>query len=226
MSLRTRVYIDGYNLFYGCLKHSDDKWLDIYHLFATHIIHQQNPESIVDKVYFFTADIKSKISTQGLLAQKAQQSYHRALLKIYPEKIEIIKGYYALEKGHLPKYKTPPDKNDRVEVWRLEEKQTDVNITLTAYRDAVKGKVEQIVFVSNDTDLEPALKALREDMADTITIGIVIPVRANSRRPANQKLSKYADWTRSYITDQELASSQLPDKVPTSKKPVLKPEYW
>lgn len=226
MNLRTRVYIDGYNLFYGCLKHSDDKWIDIYHLFATHIIHQQNPESIVDKVYFFTADIKSKISTQGLLAQKAQQSYHRALLKMHPERIEIIKGYYALEKGNLLKYKTPPDKNDRVEVWRLEEKQTDVNITLTAYRDALKSEAEQIVFVSNDTDLEPALKALREDMGDTIIIGIVIPIRANSRRPPNQKLSKYADWTRSYITDEELANSQLPDKIPTSKKPILKPEYW
>lgn len=226
MSLRTRVYIDGYNLFYGCLKHRNDKWLDIYHLFATHIIHQQNPESIVDKVYFFTADIKSKVSTQGVLAQKAQQSYHRALLKMYPEKIEIIKGYYALERGYLPRYKTPPDKNDRVEVWRLEEKQTDVNITLTAYRDAIKGKAEQIVFVSNDTDLEPALKALREDMGNTITIGVVIPVRVDSRRPPNQRLSQYADWTRSYITDEELASSQLPDKIPTNKKPILKPDYW
>lgn len=88
---------------------------------------------------------------------------------------------------------------------------------MTAYRDALKSEAEQIVFVSNDTDLEPALKALREDMGDTIIIGIVIPIRANSRRPPNQKLSKYADWTRSYITDEELANSQLPDKIPTSK---------
>ena len=28
-ALRTRVYIDGYNLYYGCLKHSTDKWLDV-----------------------------------------------------------------------------------------------------------------------------------------------------------------------------------------------------
>ena len=31
--MRTLVYIDGFNLFYGCLKHSDDKWLDIHRLF-------------------------------------------------------------------------------------------------------------------------------------------------------------------------------------------------
>ena len=28
-ALRTRVYIDGYNLYYGCLKNSADKWLDV-----------------------------------------------------------------------------------------------------------------------------------------------------------------------------------------------------
>lgn len=224
--MRTRVYIDGYNLFYGCLKHTNDKWLDLYRLFATHIIHEQNPNAIVDKVYFFTADIKAKVSTQGQLAQQAQQAYHRALLQKYPDKIEIIKGYYTLEKGHLLAYKNPPDKNDRVEVWRLEEKQTDVNIALNAYRDAIQYKVEQVIFVSNDTDLEPALKAIREDMGSEITIGVIIPIRSDSRRPPNQRLSQYADWTRSYITDDELVSSQLPDKIPTRKKPILRPEYW
>lgn len=117
-NLRTNVYIDGYNLFYGCLKHSNDKWLDIYHLFANRIIHAQDPKAIVDTVYFFTADIKSRISTQGEAAQKAQQAYHRALEKKYPDNIKIIKGYYALEKGNLLRYKQPPDKSDRVEVWR------------------------------------------------------------------------------------------------------------
>lgn len=28
-ALRTRVYIDGYNLYYGCLKNSQHKWLDV-----------------------------------------------------------------------------------------------------------------------------------------------------------------------------------------------------
>ncbi|ERL54304.1 NYN domain-containing protein [Psychrobacter aquaticus] len=224
--MKTNVYIDGYNLFYGCLKHSDDKWLDLYHLFANRIIHAQDPNAVIETVYFFTADIKSKISTQGEAAQNAQQSYHRALQKMYPNNVKIIKGYYALEKGNLLRYKQPPDKSDRVEVWRLEEKQTDVNITLTAYRDAIQNKAEQVVFVTNDTDIEPALKALREDMGDTIIIGIIIPIRSNSRRPQNERLSKYADWTRSYITDDELADSHLPDKVPTAKKPILKPEYW
>ncbi len=226
LNLRTNVYIDGYNLFYGCLKHSNDKWLDLYHLFANRIIHAQDPNAIVDTVYFFTADIKSKVSTMGANAQQAQHAYHRALQKKYPNHIKIIKGYYAFEKGNMLRYKQPPDKSDRVEVWRLEEKQTDVNIALTAYRDATQNKAQQVVFVSNDTDLEPALRALKEDMGNAVTIGVIIPIRKDSRRPKNQSLSQYADWTRSYITDDELADSHLPDKVPTKKKPILKPEYW
>ena len=82
--MKTNVYIDGYNLFYGCLKHSNDKWLDLYHLFAKRIIHGQDPNAIVDTVYFFTADIKSKVSTMGANAQQAQHAYHRALQKKVP----------------------------------------------------------------------------------------------------------------------------------------------
>jgi 6-hydroxy-3-succinoylpyridine 3-monooxygenase len=29
MTLRTRVYVDGYNLYYGCLRKTSYKWLDI-----------------------------------------------------------------------------------------------------------------------------------------------------------------------------------------------------
>lgn len=224
--MKTCIYIDGYNLFYGCLKHSNDKWLDLYELFANKIIKQQTPQADVSTLYFFTADVKSKVATHGNQAQQAQNTYHRALAYSYANHIKIIKGYYALEKANLLAYQKPPNKDNRVAVWKLEEKQTDVNIALMSYRDALKQNAEQIVFVSNDTDLEPALKAIREDLGNNIKIGVIIPVRQNARRPPNQRLSQYADWTRSYIRDEELANSHLPEKIPTKKKPILKPDYW
>lgn len=33
--MRTRVYVDGYNLFYACLKGSPFKWLDVHRLVTT-----------------------------------------------------------------------------------------------------------------------------------------------------------------------------------------------
>lgn len=229
-TLRTIVYIDGYNLYYGCLKYSEYKWLDIYKLFSEHIIKVQSPDSTITQVKFFTADIKAKIATRGEKALQAQNSYHRALLHSYPDKISIIKGYYSLERTNLPKFQIPPNKKDRVEVWRLEEKQTDVNIALHAYRDAIKNECEQVVIVSNDTDLEPLLKMIRNDLGENIKIGIVIPINkpkiGKPHRPANKSLSQYANWTRQYLLEEELQSSLLPDMIPTKKKPIRKPDHW
>ena len=224
--MKTTVYIDGYNLYYGCLKHSKDKWLDVHSLFER-ILHAQSPGSRLVSIKFFTADIKARVASQGQAAQHAQQSYHRALEELYPKQIRLIKGYYALEKARLLKYQQPPDKTARVDVWRLEEKQTDVNIALEAYRDAAKSQAEQLVFVSNDTDLAPALAAIREDFAQHVQIGVILPIRKATRgRPGNQSLSEHANWTRRYITSEELAGSQLPVSIPTKKKPIVKPEYW
>lgn len=231
--MRTIVYIDGYNLYYGCLKHTNYKWLDTHKLFSKHVLGVQSPQAKISKIKYFTADIKARVASRGQAAQKAQKAqndYHRALERLYPAQVEIIKGYYSLDYANLPKYQHPLAKSDRVEVWRLEEKQTDVNIALHAYRDVIRGDCDQIVLVSNDTDLEPALKMIRLDKGDSIDIGIVIPVTkpepGKTSRPPNQQLSKYADWTRHHLLDCELAGSQLPNHIPTKKKPIFKPEYW
>lgn len=225
--MKTIIYVDGYNLFYGCLKHSADKWLDLPQLLFHRIVYPQNPTSELVVVKFFTADIRAKVASNGQAAQLAQQAYHRALEARYGEQIEIIKGYYSLDKARLLAYQKPPDKAKRVDVWKLEEKQTDVNLALEAYRDAVKGKAQQLVFVSNDTDLAPAMTAIQEDFGGELEMGLILPIRKSfGGRPGNQKLSDYASWTRKYITDEELAGSQLPDKIPTRKKPITKPDYW
>jgi len=225
--MKTIIYVDGYKLFYGCLKNSPYKWLDLYKLFAQQILYAQDPLANVVQIKYFTANIKAKIARNGKLAEQAQHAYHRALAKLYPSYIQIIKGSYSLERARLPLFRNPPDKNQSVEVWKLEEKETDVNIALTSYRDVVRGAAEVVVFVSNDTDLTPALAAIREDFGEKLKIGVIIPVRkGDSGRPANARLSLYADWTRKYITPEELLAAQLPSLIPTGKKPINKPGYW
>jgi len=228
--VRTYVYVDGYNLFYSCLKNTPYKWLDLYTLFSDAIVKPQSPATTVARIKYFTADIKTRFATHGAEAQAAQDSYHRALLQLYPSVIEIIKGYYHDEPRPLIRYSRPPDKTNRVKVWTLEEKQTDVNIALHLYRDVVVQKVcDQVVVVSNDTDLEPVLHMLRLDMGKAVNIGIVLPrpeLKMGTGRPSNVRLSRYADWTRHHIRDAELAGSQLPTTIPTGKKPIRKPSYW
>jgi len=79
--LKTRVYIDGYNLYYGCLKRTPYKWLDLSKLFINYILPSSSEEthSYQDlSIKFFTADIvgKAAMSSDSL---NDQQAYHRAL---------------------------------------------------------------------------------------------------------------------------------------------------
>jgi uncharacterized LabA/DUF88 family protein len=223
--VNTIVYIDGYNLFYGRLKHTQYKWLNLFLLFDQYILKPQNPRSKLLSVKFYTANIQTKFASQGAQAGIAQQRYHQALLSPRTPPVEIIKGNYASSKATPLRYKQPPDKNDRVETWKLEEKQTDVNIALDIYRDACLENIEQIVLCTSDTDIVPALQYIKTDFPN-ITIGIVFPRVQKDRRAITKSLADNAHWIRRSITDAELAASQFPDRVATNKKPVDKPSYW
>jgi len=224
----TIIYIDGYNLFYGRLRHTPFKWLDSVKLFQS-ILKTQAPSTQIIKVKYFTSRVKSRFASHGQESTQAQESYHRALKYLYGDIIEIVYGYHTVEMGFPPVYKKPIDKDDRVEVWRFEEKQTDVNIALHMYRDAVSERCTQQVLVSNDSDLELPLKLIREDKPQ-IALGLIIPrakpLNTKKSRPPNKKLSQSTHWTRSYILDSECQNAQLADKIATHKKPILKPTYW
>jgi len=217
-------------IFFGLLKNTPYKWLDTVALIK-HICRIQNPEIDVIGINFFTAPVITRVSSRGDKALQAQNAYHKALLISYPDMLEIINGYYILEKGYPPKYNKPIVKEDRVAVWLMEEKQTDVNIALHLYRDVSQNKCEQVILVSSDSDLEPALSFIKQDFP-TIQTGLILPrpkpknSNPSKQLPTNKTLSDLSDWTRSYVLEEELKQFQFPDKVPTHKKPAIKPDYW
>lgn len=171
--MKTTIYIDGFNLYYGALRYTPYKWLDIVKLF-TLIANEQATDTEITSIKFFTAPIKAKVSTRGQLAFKSQNDYHKALNTLYPQLIDIILGYFSLEKASLPAYKTPIDKSKKHSVWKLEEKLTDVNIALNIYDDVIRENCEQVILVSNDSDLLPPLEFSRKHNPN-IKIGLIIP---------------------------------------------------
>jgi hypothetical protein len=50
---QTIVYIDGFNFFYGCIKGSPYRWLDLFH-FAKAVL----PKNDIVRVKYFTAIVK------------------------------------------------------------------------------------------------------------------------------------------------------------------------
>ncbi len=226
---RTAVYIDGYNLYYGRLRDTQFKWLDLVKLFGHILKVQDGAQSNLEAVKLFTAYAKASFSSHGQASAIAQQSYHRALETLYPETLQIVLGNHSHDKNGalLPTFidGVPYDRAVRSRVWKIEEKQTDVNLALALYRDAAKGLYDQVIICTNDSDIEPALIALREDFPE-LMIGIVVPLSKTGPRPPSASLSQHSHWSRRHILDEELEASQLQDQIPTRKKPIKKPSHW
>jgi uncharacterized LabA/DUF88 family protein len=233
LTQKTAIYIDGYNLYYGRLRNTAYKWLDVVALFDA-LLKEQDPSASLEVVKLFTAPALARFATHGAASVEAQQSYHRALQAKHGARFELVPGAHSFDKDGtlLPTFVPgqPYDRQVRSRVWKLEEKKTDVNLAMAMYRDAAKGRYNQLVLCSNDSDAEPALQALREDFPH-LQIGVVTPVPPpspgkGSPRGVSTSLAQHAHWVRRYLLDGELANAQLPPQVPTHKKPVRKPAHW
>ncbi len=240
--MKTRIYIDGYNFYYGCLKSTPFKWLDLALLFEKRILPRSGiPNSYLhpnDGIKFYTAEISPK-AAQDENSVADQRSYHAALKGHSSQKVKIIKGNYAIDKIDSRKVmlndkgmeKEPKD-SDKIKVWKLEEKQSDVNVALDAVYDAfLDHTLEHIIFVTNDTDIAPALVKLKElnklNIRPPIKIGLVNPRKERlEERGMNKTLREYADWGIQNILDDELASSQLPARVTGGKNVAIRPVGW
>ena len=226
--MRTVAYVDGYNLYFGRLKYTPYKWLDASRLLGE-ILRVQDPDTHLDCTKFYTASIKAKLARLGDASVQAQNAYHRALEATGG--VELHCGKYSLESTYAVVYAEPPNKNDRVKVWRMEEKQTDVKIALHMYTDALRGNIDQIVLVTNDSDLVPALQMIRQDFPK-VRVGVIFPLKPKSsvdeklKRPPSQGLRDHAHWARDYIRDEELEACQLRTIVATRRKPIRKPGHW
>jgi 6-hydroxy-3-succinoylpyridine 3-monooxygenase len=238
--LKTRIYIDGYNLYFGCLKGSPYKWLNPLSLCEKLLARSGARESILDDlaVKFFTAEISQRAASDESSLDD-QRSYHLALHNYCGSRLETIKGTYAIDKTKFPrvencdqgKEKEPRD-STRVKIWKMEEKQSDVNVALEAVYDAITDpELEQVVFVTNDTDILPALEKIKAhnelQLRSRVNIGLIVPIRADDKfRQANKSLSNIADWTIHYVSEEELSNAQLPCRIPAKRKTAIKPTGW
>ena len=83
--MRTYVYIDGFNFYYGCIRNTPYRWLDLFR-FAQAMLEKNE----VVRVKYFTAIVKS--STADPTKQIRQQTYLRALATI--PRIQVFLGSF------------------------------------------------------------------------------------------------------------------------------------
>ncbi|WP_161796335.1 NYN domain-containing protein [Arsukibacterium ikkense] len=237
--MKIKIYIDGYNLYYGVLKNHPFKWLDPIQLVKNcckiaapeHIYQRLNGEY---SAKYFTSKVLPK-ATFSKTAEKDQNAYHAALQSIYDDQqLEIVFGYHSINPVEQREFdplspKTPHIGCKKVCVWRIEEKQTDVNIAVQALKDAYEDPTEQLqIFVSNDTDLCPLLGALAR--MTHVKVGVIPPVNGITKFPASD-LVKLADWSIHAVTERYLRDAQLPLSIASSVRSgmngrIRKPLDW
>ena len=151
------VYIDGFNLYYGMLKGTPYKWLDL-EKFVDELV---SDDVEVVAIKYFTAQIKTY--PFDLQKVQRQQFYIRAVSML--PRVKVIEGFYTKHKIRMPFYKEPCiscDKTDGMaSVVKLEEKRSDVNIATEMLLDAMSGAADAFMLISGDSDLAGPVAAIR-----------------------------------------------------------------
>jgi hypothetical protein len=91
--VRTYVYVDGFNLYYGSVKGTPYKWLNIVEL-----CRRLMPENEIERVHYFTARVKSPRDDPTKNAR--QQAFIRAL-ETLPE-IQVTYGSFLANTKKMP----------------------------------------------------------------------------------------------------------------------------
>ncbi|MFB3882574.1 MAG: NYN domain-containing protein [Armatimonadota bacterium] len=218
--LKTCVYIDGFNLYYGLYKHPAPanwkycKWLDL-----ERFCDQLLPHNDVVSIKYYTAIVRNMPPDYQ---QKRRQLRYLKALRTLP-RVEVILGHFI---GPNPRRMHRCDSDGHpcgynVYVLKTEEKGSDVNLAVDLLHDGVRKLYQCAVVISNDSDLARAIKIARYEY--NRTIGIVNPHKHHKPMSHDLALLKHFERT---ITAGTLAASQLPDQVVTPSGPVSRPTEW
>lgn len=200
---RTRVYVDGFNLYYRALRGTPYRWLNLLEL-----ARQRLRNCKIDAVNYYTARVSDSVKAGS---SRRQQAYLSALQTL-PEITVHFGSFLALPKT-FPIYPiTSPPTFARV--LRSEEKGSDVNLASHLVFDGCKDSYDTAVVVSNDTDLIEPIRLVRKELGKRVEL--LSPVK----RPA-EPLLQTASFIR-HIRTAHLKACQFP----TTVGHVQKPRKW
>lgn len=208
-AMRTTIYVDGFNLYYGCLKNTKYRWLNLEELFRNIL----QDDHKIEKIHYFTAKLKSLSHDSTTLDR--QKAYLNALRTLPAVKIHY--GHFAIRQKSMPKAEPP---HERVEVIKTEEKGSDVNLSVHLLNDAWLDRYDCAIVVTNYSDMTEALKLVKQEFPQK-SIGLISPFKTHT-----SGLKRYAKSCE-IISEQALHKSQFPSPAHSpSGKRYYKPEGW
>lgn len=224
---RTNVYVDAFNVYYGCTKGTPYRWLNLAKLSQMMLTNVQ-----INQIKLFTGKVKSRPNDPNQPAR--QQLYFRALRTI--PNLTIIPGSFVTHPKMMPKSQPlSSGKYEYVEVLYTQEKGSDVNLASHLLYDAFINDYDLAVVISNDSDLAEPIRIAKVKLKKKI--GLINP---SINRPeykdaqgnidyslieCTPKLKKYANFCL-VITEQILQQSQFLATLADSQGTFHKPASW
>ena len=216
--LATNVYFDGFNLYNGAVKNTPYKWLDLAMLCATLL-----PGRNINRIRYFTARVKG--FRHDPQAPARQDVYLRALGTI-PNLTVHKDGWFASNAVWLPQhplmYPNPAGPPLRVQVLRMDEKRTDVDLATHLLVDCVSGDFDEAVVVSNDSDFVLPIEMVRSRFGRRVVV-----INPHPPLKMSGHLKRAASDHMRTINEKVLAACQFPDPIIDGKgRSITKPATW
>ena len=205
---RSIIYIDGFNLYYGALRKTAHKWLDLERYFTRLRKHDD-----IQSIKYCTAIVRPP-------ARLRQAVYLQALAT--RPRVEVILGKYKSTRRRCEVRSCTHAGTRKFNVW--EEKRTDVNIAVQMLDDAIHGRCERMIVVSGDSDLVPALERVKS-LRPAVQLVVYVPAR-DPIRGAAVELRAAADKDRT-LPLATLGRSQFPPTLTVGTgSTISKPVGW
>ena len=206
--VRVNVYVDAFNLYYGALRGTPYRWLDLEKLCRRLL-----PRDEIQRIRYFMALISARTDDPR---DPQRQAYLRALRTLPTVSIHLCR--FLSRPVRMP-LRNPSRIGPRtVEVLRTEEKGSDVNLATYLLLDAFEGDCEVAVVISNDSDLATPIKVVRERLG--VAVGVVNPHLAGRRSRALEPT--FFKQLRPSV----LPACQFPDRLADDRGEITRPEGW
>ena len=205
MPPRTNVYVDAFNLYYGCLRKTPHRWLNLAELCAKIL-----PKNEIHRIRYFTALVTPRPTDPQ---QRNRQEIYIRALRTLPN-LSVHTGRYLASKVRMKR----ADGGGTVEVLKSEEKGSDVNLASYLLIDAYRSDCDIAVIVSNDSDLVFPIEHIKHQ------VGKIIGV-LNPRPRPSRELLPLANFYRQ-IRPSVLAACQFPESLTDAQGEFHRPPTW
>ncbi|MFC1732861.1 NYN domain-containing protein [candidate division KSB1 bacterium] len=224
MLCRACAYIDGFNVYYGAVKETPYKWLDLYKL-SEYLLPAM---STLKYVKYFTAKVKEMGDKSRPIRQ---EKYWNALEALYgKDRFRIIRGNFTVKNKVFRISKQQWDtesafvknKATKNSIWvmKSEEKGSDVNAGVNLVIDAFQDEFDYALVISNDTDLTTAVEYVKKNLSKKVYLASPL---IWGKKSVHVKLKMACTKTVEF-DQQDLMELQLPNTIPNTT--ISKPPDW